>query len=331
LSNLVYSAAADKEGNLWFGCKNPNGVSRFNGKRWENFTTRNCGIASGHIWDIAVDDQGMIWFGTAGGGLSRYNGESWENFTMRDGLAGNHVYVVKVDNHGKLWCGCAPKPDSIVKEGGVSIYDGRKFTNYSSDFSQGQYVGGGNSELCDNRVYSIVFDKAGHAWFGTKGGGICSFDGRNWKTFNESDGLPVNEVGEGAAALDLDGNVWFGLRGGGACQFVSKDFRIFTMKEGLAGNFIYAIQQGPDGKLWFGCSPDPEIINREGGISIYDGVSFTNYTSAYAGGIYIGGGNCPLTDNRVYAIVFDNAGNGWIGTKGGGVSRISHETIRRWF
>jgi ligand-binding sensor domain-containing protein len=257
LSNLVYSAAVDQDNNIWFGCKNPNGVSMFDGRKFHNFTSDNSGLNSGHIWDIEVDNNNNLWFATAGNGLSKFDGTSWGTFTMADGLAGNHVYTVKTDPNGNIWCGCAPQPDKILRQGGVSMLNGSEFINFTSDYSQGQYVGGGNSELCDNRVYAIIFEDNGTAWFGTKGRGISCYDSKQWRSFNKSNGLSVNEVGDSAAAKDKDGNIWFGLRGGGACRF--RDFKIdlFKMKNGLAGDYIYAITNGPDGNLWFGCSPDP--------------------------------------------------------------------------
>ena len=327
LSHMVYSSAMDKRGRLWFGCRNPDGVSMFDGKTWECYTSDNCGIGRGHIWDIAVDTEGNVWFGSKGCGLSMFDGRAWKNFTMEDGLAGNHVYAVAIGPDGRIWCGCAPPPDTIIQEGGVSAFDGTGFENHTSNYTQGELVGGGNSGLCDNRVYAITFDKNEDVWLGTKGGGICKFDGKIWTMFNTKNGLPVDEVGDGAAAMDSDGCVWFGTRGGGACRFDGDSFRCYTMKDGIAGNFIYSIRNGPDGKLWFGCSPDPEKRNGDGGLSIFDGRSFVNYKSDYSGGKYVGGGNSPLFDNRVYTVVFDREGNGWFGTKGGGISRLSCEAI----
>jgi ligand-binding sensor domain-containing protein len=327
LSNLVYSSVLDTKGHLWFGCKSPDGVSRFDGEKWESFTSENCGIGQGHIWDMAVDREGNVWFGSSGGGLSKFDGLFWKNYTIEHGLAGDYVYAVEIGPDARIWCGCAPEPDTIVQQGGVSIFDGKDFENYTSNFTQGQYVGEGNSGLCDNKVYAITFDKNECAWFGTKGGGICRFDGKNWLTFNTSNGLPSNEVGDGAAAMDSEGLVWIGMRYGGACRFDGDNLKIFMMKDGLAGNFVYSIKNGPDGKLWLGCAPDPGKTNREGGISIFDGSGFKNFKSDYTGGDYVGGGNCPLVDNRVYTIVFDKKGNVWFGTKGGGISRLSHDEI----
>ncbi|UCD39054.1 MAG: hypothetical protein JSW54_06130 [Fidelibacterota bacterium] len=330
ISNLVYSSIMDAKGHLWFGGKTPDGVARFDGEMWERFTTESSGLGPGHVWDMAVDLEGQLWFGTAGGGASRYDGRTWRRFTMEDGLAGDHVYAVEANEDGKVWLGCAPKPDEIIRQGGVSIFDGAQFQTLSSDYTQGTHVGGGNSGLCDNRVYAIVFDRDGNAWFGTKGGGICFYTGQEWQTYNTKTGFPCDEVGDGAATLDSGGNIWFGLRGGGACRFDERqNWTIFTREEGLAGDFVYAIHSGPDGNLWFGCAPDPDEVNRNGGLSIFDGTTFHNYTSDFTGGTIVGGGNSPLADNRVYTLLFDSEDNGWFGTKGGGVSRLSKEAIHK--
>jgi ligand-binding sensor domain-containing protein len=327
ISNLIYSSAMDLDGRVWFGGRHPDGVCRFDGRSWQRYTIDDCELGPGHVWDIAVDRKGQVWFGTAGGGVTRYDGASWRRYTMEEGLAGNHVYAIGIGLDGRIWLGCAPEPDCVLREGGVSVFDGSHFLSFTSDYTQGSFVGGGNSGLCDNRVYAITFDRDGNVWFGTKGGGICRFDGTEWVTYSQSGDLPCNEVGDGAAALDNQGHVWFGLRGGGVCRFNGETWSAIDMNSGLAGNFVYAIKTGPDDNLWFGCAPDPDKVTGEGGVSIFDGETFTNYKSDYTGGRYVGGGNSPLVDNRVYAITFDHDGNAWFGTKGGGVSRLARESI----
>jgi ligand-binding sensor domain-containing protein len=328
ISNRIYSCIMDANGHLWFGGKQPNGAACYNGSSWQRYSEEECDLGPGHIWDMAIDQLGHLWFGTAGGGVIRYDGRTWRHYTMADGLAGNHVYAVEVNEDGKVWLGCAPEPDVIIQQGGVSVFDGNQFQSLTSDYTQGIHVGGGNSGLCDNRVYAITFDRYGTAWFGTKGGGICSYSGQKWTTYNSRTGLPCNEVGDGAAGLDGEGHVWFGLRGGGVCRFDGEQgWKVFSMEDGLAGNFVYAVQMGPDGNLWLGCAPDPEKVTAEGGVSIFDGAAFHNYTSDNTGGEYVGGGNSHLTDNRVYTILFDREGNAWFGTKGGGISRLSGEAL----
>ena len=69
---------------------------------------------------------------------------------------------------------------------------------------------------------------------------------------------------------------------------------------GLAGNYIAAIDQDPDGVLWFGA---------DGGVSRYDGKAFVSFTEKDG-----------LAGNRVRAIHCTPDGVIWIGTNGG-VSR----------
>jgi hypothetical protein len=61
-------------------------------------------------------------------------------------------------------------------------------------------------------VASVVVDAAGRKWFGTWGGGLSLFDGRNWWTFDEASGLSSNFVR--ALAAGPDGSLWAGGRGG---------------------------------------------------------------------------------------------------------------------
>ena len=55
-------------------------------------------------------------------------------------------------------------------------------------------------------------------------------------------------------------------------------------------------------------------VPEGGGVSRYDGRSFTSYTTAQG-----------LADNAVLAIIEDKKGNLWFGTIGGGVSRLNQD------
>lgn len=79
------------------------GVSRFDGKRWRNFTTRD-GLGGDIVYSIAQEPNGVLWFGTDGG-VSRYDGKSWHNYTKRDGLLEDNVYALAVAPNGDIWAG----------------------------------------------------------------------------------------------------------------------------------------------------------------------------------------------------------------------------------
>jgi len=61
--------------------------------------------------------------------------------------------------------------------GGVSRYDGKSFTTYST--GQG---------LISTQVISIAEDKGGNLWLGTYGGGVSRYDGKSITTYNDCAG-----------------------------------------------------------------------------------------------------------------------------------------------
>ncbi|OEJ98498.1 hypothetical protein A8C32_04600 [Flavivirga aquatica] len=48
--------------------------------------------------------------------------------------------------------------------------------------------------LSQSQVYDIVQDDIGYLWLGTQGGGLCRFDGEEFKIWNENDGLQSNYI-----------------------------------------------------------------------------------------------------------------------------------------
>lgn len=86
-------------------------------------------------------------------------------YTLRDGLPQMQIWSMFQDSRGYLWIGT---------KGGISRYDGDKFTNYSQ-------VDG----LADNRVDRIYEDYAGNIWIITRFG-ISVFDGHKLKTFQSN-------------------------------------------------------------------------------------------------------------------------------------------------
>ncbi|HNK42779.1 MAG TPA: two-component regulator propeller domain-containing protein, partial [Flavobacteriales bacterium] len=79
--------------------------------------------------------------------------------------------------------------------------------------------------------------------------------------------------------------------------------RTFTTDDGLPMDDIMCAYRTPDGALWFG--------TNGGGITRYDGHSFTNYSMAHG-----------LPDNTILSLRGDRQGNLWIGTSTGGLCRF---------
>lgn len=109
--NYVFSMAIDPEGNKWFGTWG-GGASRFDGKKWQNFTTDD-GLAGNIVYAVTIDPyDGAIWFGT-NHGVSRFDGINWISITRRDGLANENIYAVAIDREQRIWLG---------EKGGVDVW-----------------------------------------------------------------------------------------------------------------------------------------------------------------------------------------------------------------
>jgi ligand-binding sensor domain-containing protein len=100
--NYIFSILIDRNGDKWFGTWG-GGVSRFNGKTWTNYTTKD-GLPGNIVYSVAEDSLGQIWAGTHRG-VSVFNGTSWKSYTMTDGLIGADVFSVVPDPEGKIWLG----------------------------------------------------------------------------------------------------------------------------------------------------------------------------------------------------------------------------------
>ncbi len=79
---------------------------------------------------------------------------------------------------------------------------------------------------------------------------------------------------------------------------------VWRVEQGLPQNTVPAITQTPDGYIWFG---------TELGLVRFDGLRFTVFDKA----------NTPeLLTNTIFALLADRQGNLWIGTNGGGLTRL---------
>ncbi|MCK4359105.1 MAG: ATP-binding protein [Candidatus Cloacimonetes bacterium] len=160
--------------------------------------------------------------------------------------------------------------------------------------------------LAQSQVFAICQDSKGYMWFGTNGGGVSKFDGKDFKNFTTQDGLSNNAIW--SILEDQKGNLWFATERG-VSKFDGKVFKNFTTKEGLSHNLVWSILEDREGNLWFG---------TEGGISKFDGKTFKNFTTKEG-----------LINDMVWSILEDRKGNLWFGTLDG-VSKYESETFTNY-
>ncbi len=93
----------------------------------------------------------------------KYNFVNW---TVEDGLIQSQASCICQDNYRQLWIGT---------EGGISKFDGKKFTSYSVQ-----------DGLIANDINDILCNKHGMLWVAT-GSGITAFNGKNFRNVKTND------------------------------------------------------------------------------------------------------------------------------------------------
>ncbi|RPJ69172.1 MAG: hybrid sensor histidine kinase/response regulator, partial [Acidobacteria bacterium] len=159
--------------------------------------------------------------------------------------------------------------------------------------------------LADDSVLSLTEDPAsGTIWVGTTRG-LSRIDGRTVRTIPRSEQtLPG---GVRAFAWASDGTLWIGTGRAGLWTLRSGDLRPATAEGDPLPLAVHALLVEPDGGLWVG--------GRQG-LTYLRGGRARTYTTADG-----------LGDNYVLSLHRDGEGSIWVGTFGGGLSRVRESQI----
>ena len=200
----------DRDGNVWVSTNDA--VYRHDGSSFIEFEVplveladQPYSIVNGRVTFALEDRDHNLWFATDGYGAFRFDGSRFTQFTKNDGLCSNTVWSILEDRQGRIWFTCiqAFQP-TTTGDGGVSRYDGERFTSFSD-------VAG----LSANDIYTIYEDKAGNIWIGATGVGAYRYDGSAFTLFADTD-RPDVIINFGLQALteDQTGALWAGFSGG---------------------------------------------------------------------------------------------------------------------
>ena len=186
-NDWVYALHAGMDGEVWFATEG--GLARFKDEQWSNWLHAD-GLGApyelvreqiefemdpseysrhharqkvemgleevdiaynpNYIVALDVDNDGIVWCGTWGGGLSSFDGENWRTYTVADGLPGNHVFSLHVDPDGKLWIGTG---------NGLALFENGEFRHFTTE-----------DGLFANQIFSMATGADGSKWIGSFGG-----------------------------------------------------------------------------------------------------------------------------------------------------------------
>ena len=275
----VRALAVERRANaLWVGTsKGVHEIDLASGKLRQTFTRAN-GLANEYVFAIGIDRDGYKWFGTNAGGVSRYRDGKWRTFFPMHGLADYWVYSFASRKNGDLWIGTWA---------GVNVVDLKtlKFRTYVK-------------ELVNEWVYGMDVDARDQVWFGTEGG-VSMFDGKKWRAWTHKDGIGAGNPNKLPASV----NTGLGTR--------SRHDLGLRSAEGAPTynpNYVFSLMVAADQSVWAG--------TWGGGVSRFDGKTWTNYTVKQG-----------LAGDIVYSIVQDAQGVMWFGTNAG-LTRYDGKTWR---
>tara|TARA_R100000935_G_scaffold21876_4_gene40563 strand:- start:121812 stop:122861 length:1050 start_codon:yes stop_codon:yes gene_type:complete len=298
IGHYVVETFQDAKGNLWFGTLEK-GVAKFDGNNLKYLTIKD-GLPSNRITSIIEDDLGNLWFGT-GAGISKFDGKTFFNYSEKDGLCSDMISDLFIDSKGIFWIGTW---------GGVCIFDGTQFENFSipnpkietkinqdtkdwittiSEDSKGNMWFGrdgygaskfnGNSfvnvttkeGLNSNNVQSIVEDKEGNIWIGTRvaekdnadtdkrigKGGLNKYDGEKFTYFPEIKGLSERDVY--TIYKDNLNDLWISTTSNGIYNYKGNEFIKYNVPTSTM-SFL----EDTKGVLWLGCAGGLYKIDKNG-------------------------------------------------------------------
>lgn len=128
----IRSILEDSKGRLWIG-NNGIGVLLKDGDSIINFSNKHNLIHPNstkngnkspqgtleHVFTIAEDNKGNIWFGDRDAGIWKYDGKTMENYTIKNGLTNDLALSIYTDKNGVLLFG--------LGDGSVFKFNGKTF------------------------------------------------------------------------------------------------------------------------------------------------------------------------------------------------------------
>jgi ligand-binding sensor domain-containing protein len=230
---FVYRSMMMSNGDVWVATWS--GANRIRGgdlkdrSKWDLYTVENTkgGLPNDWVYGLAEGKNGEVWMATEGG-LARFKDGKWDNWNHAKGLGAPYEKV-----------------KSDIK------FQNDPATQSTHHAKQKEEMGlqGINVAYNPNYIVSMVVDQDGSVWAGTWGGGLAHFDGKNWKNYTVTDGLPGNHVF--MLHRDKKGTLWIGTNDGLARRDGDK-FVVLKTEQGLFSNTVFSMATGDDGNLWVG-------------------------------------------------------------------------------
>lgn len=230
---FVYDVLEAQNGDIWVatwsGANRIVGGDLDNADAWKTYTVANTngGLPNDWVYAMRKGAHGEIWMATEGG-LTRYLDGVWDNWQHEDGLGANY---------------------ELVKSQITFLTDPAKYSKHHARQKEEMKLQDVDIAYNPNYIVALEVDRNGIVWAGTWGGGLARFDGKNWKNYTVSDGLPANHVF--TLREDENGALWVGTSAGIA-KMEGEEFKLFSRRDGLFADSVFSMAKDAAGRYWVG-------------------------------------------------------------------------------
>ena len=271
-------------------------------------------LSDNHVNALFLDRDGTLWVGTNGGGLNALDRKTGTftrylpDFRNPRSLSNGNVYVIYRDRMENLLAG---------------TYDGLNiFDEETKDFTVIRNNPSDPVSISGNYVRSIMEDKTGVFWIGTRGRGVSKYvpDRNKFHKLQEMRGGKRELVSNAirSFAEDEAGNIYIASEDNGLEYWNRKaDTHTYIQHDpnnpsGLNSNAVYALCFDKAEMLWIG--------TFGGGLNRYDPKtkSFKHWRNDPRD-------PASLSHDSVRSLFQDRSGMLWVGTEGGGMNRFIPE------
>ncbi len=302
----VRSLLVADDHHIWLGT-NAGGVEIFNTqtRAFESVIYPNGDISSisgSRVFSMCDDLQGNIWIGVFEVGLDVMNkkNNSIQHYTPNErdiyALNSTGIKFIYRDRNGNMWMG--------TNGDGLNVYF--KSTSTIGHIRRSERPGVGTNTLQSSAILSVMEDKSGLLWIGTKDGGLSTLDRKTGIYENHPELSTASNNSILSLLQSSDGKIWVGTYGEGVNCYdpATKKIKFFPPNNILIEGTILCLAEDPkDGAIWFGTfgagifrlDPKTDSLQR-----------FTTETDS-------------LSSDYIYSLYFDKGGNLWVGTRAGGV------------
>jgi ligand-binding sensor domain-containing protein len=279
----ITSLEEDAGGSVWAGTSRA-GLVRISRGGIESYGAAS-GLSSDDVNRLLIDREGCVWVGTISGGLNRLKGGAFTTYCTPGQGARNFIFSVYQDRDGRILAGSASGEIFSLRNG-----------KFASEF--------GNR--LPGTILAIHRDRESNLWIGTPQGAYVYRHG-------VPTGLPLGFVT--SIAEDRDGRIWIGSMKGVFGVQPSGRWKPLSLPDSLRPPGVRLMAFDRSGTMWIGTTSNGLL---QLGYPARDWA--TSKTPARPLRWF-----CPssgLGSASISSLVEDSEGTFWVGTYGGGMSRI---------